>query len=57
MARRIRNRLKDFVRHRPELYFLYHFGRVLKRQQLVFIVYPVRSSARYGHGKPPHRLL
>jgi len=54
MARRIRNWLKDFVRHRPELYFLYHFGRVLKRQQLVFIDYPVTPTARYGYGKPPH---
>jgi len=57
MAKRIRDRLKDFVRHRPELYFLYHFGRVLKRQQLVFIDYPVRPAARYGYGKPPHPKL
>ncbi len=57
MARPIRNWLKDFVRHRPELYFLYHFGRVLKRQQLVFIDYPVTPSARYGYGKPPHPKL
>ena len=57
MARRIRNWLKDFVRHRPELYVLYHFGRVLKRQQLVFIDYPVTPSARYGYGKPPHSRL
>lgn len=57
MARRIRNWLKDFVRHRPELYFLYHFGRVLKRQQLVFIDYPVEPAARYGYGKPPHPKL
>jgi hypothetical protein len=49
--------LKDFVRHRPELYFLYHFGRVLKRQQLIFVDYPVRPSARYGYGKPPHQRL
>ena len=57
MTRRIRDRLKDFVRHRPELYFLYHFGRVLKRQQLVFIDYPVTPAARYGYGKPPHPQL
>ena len=57
MARRIRDWLKDFVRHRPELYFLYHFGRVLKRQQLVFIDYPVTPAARYGYGKPPHPQL
>jgi predicted O-methyltransferase YrrM len=54
MARTIRNWLKDFVRHRPELYVLYHFGRVIKRQQLVFIDYPVSPKARYGYGKPPH---
>ncbi len=52
-----RDRLKDFVRHRPELYFLYHFGRVIKRQQLVFVDYPVEPVARYGYGKPPHRQL
>lgn len=57
MTGRIRDRLKDFVRHRPELYFLYHFGRVLKRQQLVFIDYPVTPAARYGYGKPPHPKL
>ena len=57
MARGIRDRVKDFVRHRPELYFLYHFGRVLKRQQLVFIDYPVTPAARYGYGKPPHPKL
>ena len=57
MARSIRNWLKDFVRHRPELYFLYHFGRVLKRQQLVFIDYHVTPTARYGYGKPPHPQL
>lgn len=57
MAKRIRDWLKDFVRHRPELYFLYHFGRVLKRQQLVFIDYPVTPAARYGYGKPPHPQL
>ena len=57
MARRIRDRVKEFVRHRPELYFLYHFGRVLKRQQLVFIDYPVTPAARYGYGKPPHPKL
>ena len=54
MARGIRNWLKDFVRHRPELYFLYHFGRVLKRQQLLFIDYRVTPSPRYGYGNPPH---
>jgi predicted O-methyltransferase YrrM len=53
----IRDRLKDFVRHRPELYFLYHFGRVVKRQQLVFLDYPVTPAARYGYGKPPHPQL
>jgi len=57
MATSIRNWLKDFVRHRPELYFLYHFGRVLKRQQLIFIDYPVTPIARYGYGKPPHTRL
>ncbi len=57
MARRIRDRVKEFVRHRPEFYFLYHFGRVLKRQQLVFIDYPVTPAARYGYGKPPHPKL
>jgi len=57
MARKIRNWLKDFVRHRPELYFLYHFGRVLKRQQLVFIDYQVTPTPRYGYGKPPHSKL
>ena len=57
MARRIRDWLKDFVRQRPELYFLYHFGRVFKRQQLVFIDYPVTPAARYGYGKPPHPQL
>jgi predicted O-methyltransferase YrrM len=57
MARRIRNWLKDYVRHRPELYVLYHFGRLLKRQQLVFIDYPVTPVARYGYGKPPHPKL
>jgi len=57
MARSIRNWLKDFVRHRPELYFLYHFGRVLKRQQLLFIDYRVTPSSRYGYGKPPHAKL
>ena len=57
MARRIRNWLKDFVRHRPELYFLYHFGRVLKRQQLLFIDYRVTPSPRYGYGQPPHAKL
>lgn len=57
MARRIRDWLKDYVRHRPELYFLYHFRRVLKRQQLLFIDYPVNPSARYGYGKPPHPRL
>ena len=57
MTRRIRDRLKDFVRHRPELYFLYHFGRVLKRQQLLFIDFPVTPAARYGYGKPPHPAL
>jgi predicted O-methyltransferase YrrM len=57
MAKSIRNWLKDFVRHRPELYFLYHFGRVLKRQQLVFIDYPVTPTARYGYGKPSHPKL
>ena len=57
MARRIRNWLKDFVRHRPELYFFYHFGRVFKRQQLLFIDYPVTPLPRYGYGKPPHPKL
>jgi len=57
MAKSIRNWLKDFVRHRPELYFLYHFGRVLKRQQLVFVDYPVTPTARYGYGEPPHPKL
>jgi len=57
MARRIRNWLKDFVRHRPELYFLYHFGRVLKRQQLLFIDYRVTPSPRYGYGQPAHAKL
>jgi predicted O-methyltransferase YrrM len=56
-SRSLRDRLKDFVRHRPELYFLYHFHRVIKRQQLVFVDYPVNPSARYGYGKPPHRKL
>lgn len=54
MARAIRNWLKDFVRHRPELYVLYHFGRIIKRQQLLFIDYPVTPTPRYGYGKPPH---
>lgn len=56
-SRELRNSIKDFVRHRPALYFLYNLGRALRGEQLIFLDYHVDAVARYGYGKPPHGRL
>jgi hypothetical protein len=55
--RELRDSIKDFVRHRPALYFLYNLGRVLRGGQLILLDYHVDAVARYGYGKPPHAKL